>query len=440
MRRRALTMTVVAVCVAVLLLAIPLGVFGGYQIWKMAEADVAASAQQYGRTIDRRLQNHEPITEKTLNSWLGINDDDTFLQVKLPGKAELITAGSFGQTQPLQAHYATLKGAQVTVMRSAANLWRSEAIMIAVIGVGIFLSVAVGIFLAARMSRRISAPMIYLAAQAEQLGSGSVRAQVKPSGIEEIDLVQAELQRTGERLAGRLAAERQFAADASHQLRTPLTALSMRLEEIEMISTEEEVQEEARVCLEQIERLTGVVEDLLKTSRQAGGGTTQAVSLDRFFKQQNDEWEKSFEKAGRSLVFENEIAQPVLVTPGNLSQVVATVIENSLKYGAGTTKITTRMAANKKGVFIDIGDEGEGVPDEIAPDIFEQGVSGHGSTGLGLALAKKLIQSDGGRIELTQRRPAVFSVFVAAAPAALDPAKVLPTSALISVQRRKRRF
>ena len=82
---------------------------------------------------------------------------------------------------------------------------------------------------AAKVSRRISAPLIYLAAEAEQLGSGQVRPRLRSSGIEEIDLVQAELVRSAERVAGRLAAERQCASDASHQLRTPLTSLTLRL-------------------------------------------------------------------------------------------------------------------------------------------------------------------------------------------------------------------
>ena len=112
---------------------------------------------------------------------------------------------------------------------------------------------------ASRVSRRISAPLIYLAAEAEQLGSGQVRPRLRSSGIEEIDLVQAELVRSAERVAGRIAAERQFASDASHQLRTPLTALSMRVDEILATSSEECVREEARIALEQIDRLTEVV-------------------------------------------------------------------------------------------------------------------------------------------------------------------------------------
>ena len=291
---------------------------------------------------------------------------------------------------------------------------------------------------AAAASRRISAPLIYLAAEAEQLGSGQVRPRLRRSGIEEIDLVQAELVRSAERVAGRLAAERQFASDASHQLRTPLTSLSLRLEEIELLADDEEMRNEARACIEQVERLTGVVEDLLKVSRRTGGGTTEALHLGEVFAQQRDEWGPAFEAAGRALVLRDDVDRPVLATPGSLAQELATVIENSLRYGAGTTTVSVRSANGGHGVFIDIADEGEGVDDDLAPTIFERSVSGHGSTGVGLALAKDLVEADGGRIELRQRRPAVFTVLLNAVPRSLDPDQVLPQGAVVSVGRRRR--
>lgn len=297
----------------------------------------------------------------------------------------------------------------------------------------------VGFGLAHSFSRRLSAPLIYLAAQAEQIGSGQVRAQVKASGIEEIDLVQEELARTGERMAGRLAAERQFSADASHQLRTPLTALSMRLEEIELVSSEEHIQDEARSCLEQVERLTAVVTDLLDANSRVAG-QTEAIHILEAFNTQREEWEKAFEAAGRPLIFTDEAALPVLADGPKLSQVLATLIENSLHYGGGTTKVVARKSANRRGVVIEVSDEGDGIDDDLAPHIFNKGVSGHGSTGIGLALARDLAGAMGGRLELSSNHPPVFALFLAAIPASLDPDYVMPQGPLVSVGRRSRRF
>ena len=317
---------------------------------------------------------------------------------------------------------------------------RAQVVLTVVLTVIILtlVALAAAYAVAAAASRRISAPLIYLAAEAEQLGSGQVRPRLRRSGIEEIDLVQAELVRSAERVAGRLAAERQFASDASHQLRTPLTSLSLRLEEIELLADDEEMRNEARACIEQVERLTGVVEDLLKVSRRTGGGTTEALHLGEVFAQQRDEWGPAFEAAGRTLVLRDDVDRPVLATPGSLAQELATVIENSLRYGAGTTTVSVRSANGGHGVFIDIADEGEGVDDDLAPTIFERSVSGHGSTGVGLALAKDLVEADGGRIELSQRRPPVFSILLNSVPKSLDPNKVLPQGALVSVGRRRR--
>ncbi len=247
-------------------------------------------------------------------------------------------------------------------------------VVLTILGLAL-VAAAAAYVVAARGSRRISAPLIYLAAEAEQIGSGQVRPRPRTSGIEEIDLVQAELVRSAERVAGRIAAERQFASDASHQLRTPLTSLTLRLEEIEMMATDEDTRVEAHACLEQVERLTGVVEDLLVASRRASGGTTEALRLEDVFAQQREEWDHAFASAGRDLVLSDEVGMPVLASPGSLAQVLATVIENSLRYGDGRTSVSVRSANGGHGVFIDVADQGQGVSDELAPFIFERAVS-----------------------------------------------------------------
>jgi len=438
MRRRAVQMAVVAVTVALLLVGVPLAVLGSLMVWDSAHSALDARVVYLGRAVERRITTGEAIDEAMLLPWIGGNVNPEARVVVETPEGERFEAGDLGTTRVMRSTDTTPSGARLIMEIRTSDILLEIAQMIFLVMIASAVAFVVSVLVAMRISRRIAAPLIYLAAAAEQLGSGQARPRVRPSGIEEIDLVQDELVRTAERMAGRLAAERQFAADASHQLRTPLAALSMRLEEIEYLSDSPEVRDEAQACLQQLERLTGVVDDLLRTSRNAAGGTTEALHLDDVFAQQREEWAEQFARAGREIVFKDEANRVALASPGGLSQALATLIENSLRYGAGTTTVSTRPSSGR-GVFIDVRDEGEGVADDLAPDIFTKGVSGRGSTGLGLALARDLVAADGGRLELTQRRPAVFTIFLNGVPTALDPDVVLPPGALVTVGRRRRR-
>ena len=441
MRRRAARMILTAVAVVALIFGIPAAVASSLIVWNTQTASLDTRAQTVQTNLDRRLRT-STLSEGYARMWaqtLVTNGEPAYVEIMIPQNPQPITLGEPLRGFTITRSASSPDGVKVTVMISARNAIRSIVRVSGIFLLGILVSLAVGWALAARFSRRLSAPLIYLSAQAEQIGSGQVRARVKPSGIEEIDLVQEELQRTGEKMARRLAAERQLAADASHQLRTPLTALSMRLEEIEMISTEEEVQEEARSCLEQVERLTTVVTELLDTNKRHASAT-EAIDVLEVFNTQREEWEEAFEKADRVLRFTDEADMPILADEAKIAQVLATLIENSLRYGAGTTWVHARNSVNSRGVIIEVSDEGEGVDAELAPYIFENGVSGHGSSGIGLALAKDLIETMGGRIELSQAVPPVFTLSLAAIPASYDPGRVMPEGALVSMGRRSRRF
>ena len=441
MRRRAARMILTAVAVVALIFGIPAAVASSLIVWNTQTASLDTRAQTVQTNLDRRLRT-STLSEGYARMWaqtLVANGEPAYVEIMIPQNPQPITLGEPLRGITITRSASSPDGVKVTVMISARNAIRSIVRVSGIFLLGILVSLAVGWALAARFSRRLSAPLIYLSAQAEQIGSGQVRARVKPSGIEEIDLVQEELQRTGEKMARRLAAERQLAADASHQLRTPLTALSMRLEEIEMISTEEEVQEEARSCLEQVERLTTVVTELLDTNKRHASAT-EAIDVLEVFNTQREEWEEAFEKADRVLRFTDEADMPILADEAKIAQVLATLIENSLRYGAATTWVHARNSVNSRGVIIEVSDEGEGVDAELAPYIFENGVSGHGSSGIGLALAKDLIETMGGRIELSQAVPPVFTLSLAAIPASYDPGRVMPEGALVSMGRRSRRF
>ena len=441
MRARAVRMVVSVVAVVCVVMGLPGAFFASVSIWTSEQRSLEVSAQRVVQSIDRRRAAGESTDKESVAPLVfeqAEEGDQISYRIMVPGE-NLIT----NETQPtgrtLSAFAESPSGVSVQLTSSASAATTRILWACGMFGAGMAGSMLIGWLLARSLSRELSAPLIYLAAQAEQIGSGGVRARVEKSGIEEIDLVSEELARTGERMAGRLAAERQAAADASHQLRTPLTALSMRLEEIELISTEDEVRAEARTCLEQVERMTNVVTELLDVSKRQTS-QTEAIHILEVFNTAREEWEDQFEAAGRPLVFLDEAERPILADAGKLGQVLATLIENSLRYGGGTTRVWAHAGTSKRGVVIEVSDEGEGIDESLAPDIFQKGVSGHGSTGIGLALAHDLAQAMGGRLELKMNKPPVFTVSVAAIPASLDPDRVMPEGPLMSMGRRSRRF
>ena len=133
--------------------------------------------------------------------------------------------------------------------------------------------------MADRRATRLAHFLATLGERAERLGPGDPRPVPLRSGIEEVDRLDAALARGAQQGAKRLASERDFAADASHQLRTPLTALLMRLEEIASTDDLEVVEEEANIAIDQVERLSRVVDDLM--SRTRSGTETNPGGLAR---------------------------------------------------------------------------------------------------------------------------------------------------------------
>ena len=441
MRTRAVRMVVSVVAVVCVVMGLPGAFFASVSIWASEQRDLEVAAQRIVQSIDRRNAAGESTDAESVAALVADQNegrDELSYRILVPGH-NLITDETEPIGRTMTAFAESPSGVSVQLTSSASGATTRILWACGMFGAGMIGSMLIGLLMARSLSRSLSAPLIYLAAQAEQIGSGGVRARVEESGIEEIDLVSEELARTGERMAGRLAAERQAAADASHQLRTPLTALSMRLEEIELISTEDEVRAEARTCLEQVERMTNVVTELLDVSKRQTS-QTEAIHILEVFNMAREEWEDQFEAAGRPLVFLDEAERPILADAGKLGQVLATLIENSLRYGGGTTRVWAHAGTSKRGVVIEVSDEGEGIDESLAPDIFEKGVSGHGSTGIGLALAHDLAQAMGGRLELKTDKPPVFTVSVAAIPASLDPDRVMPEGPLMSMGRRSRRF
>ncbi len=285
-------------------------------------------------------------------------------------------------------------------------------------------AVAVAAATAVIRSHAIARPLADLADAADRLRSGDPRPVGRRYGLAELDQIADALDSAGRRVTSLLTAERELATDASHQLRTPLTALSMRLEEVIAAAGDPEaVREEAGAALAQAERLADVVSQLLDPGRRAHAGTASLTGIDEIIDQQVVEWEPAFRRAGRKLVVTGDRGLRAHVTAGGLSQVLATLLDNALMHGRGQVEI--RTSQNTKSAVIEVEDEGRGVPPELVARIFERSVSGRPEgTGLGLSLARTMAAADGGRVVLVRPRPPVFAVFLPRRPPGPRPQSV----------------
>ncbi|OCC09989.1 ATP-binding protein [Streptomyces sp. PTY087I2] len=410
MRRRLINSTLAVVLVVIAVFGVSLVIVETRTISASAQESVESEALRLISVVESRLLGDEAINSGVLAEQI---DPDRFALIEIPGR-DPIGVGERPAGSVLRATETGEQGEKVTVEESRSAVTREVGRTLLIIGAVALLAIVSAVLLAVRQANRLASPLTDLAETAERLGSGDPRPRHKRYGVPELDRVADVLDSSAERIARMLTAERRLAADASHQLRTPLTALSMRIEEISVTDDPETVKEEANIALTQVERLTDVVERLLTNSRDPRTGSAVVFDLDEVIKQQIEEWRPAYRSTGRALVCSGKHGLRAVGTPGAVAQVLAALIENSLMHGGGTVALRTRVTGNQ--VVVEVTDEGPGVPAELGARIFERAISGRNSTGIGLAVARDLAEADGGRLELLQQHPAVFALFLSRVP------------------------
>lgn len=295
---------------------------------------------------------------------------------------------------------------------------------VAGVAFAVLLSLAAAITVAVLTARRVADPIRDVAARAARLAMGDFRPDPRRHGIPELDRVSDVLDSATVEIAGRLQREHALVADVSHQLRSRLTAVRLRLDEL---STHDDsaVVHEAEEAMAQVDRLTEAIDELVRASRDEDAADRDPVVVMDELRGIVAEWTHPFRDAGRILRLTGDESLRAPVSGSRLREAVTVLIDNALMHGGGTCTVsvrTVRPGGNREPlVCVEIADEGEGVSDELAPHIFDRGFSGAGSTGVGLALARALIEADGGRLELQRRRPALFAVFLGAPTATRQP-------------------
>ncbi|MEO7374402.1 MAG: HAMP domain-containing sensor histidine kinase [Terrimesophilobacter sp.] len=272
---------------------------------------------------------------------------------------------------------------------------------------------AAGAFAARSVARRVIRPMEDIARAAQSLGNGQFEARTTPAGIPELDRAGAALNSTAKRLDDLVQRERQLSANASHQLRTPLTGLRMVLESA-LTDPDADLRATLAQAIERADQLDLTIDQLIVLGR--GGASGAPVDATAHLDAADRKWRGLLAAQSRPLRVESDSGLPlVTLVPGALDQMLDVLIENALRHGTG--EVTLRGRQVDGAVAIDVEDEGSGLA--IGEEIFLHGLSHNGGSGLGLALARRLAEDHGGRLLLSARMP--HTRFTVVLPAAGQP-------------------
>jgi signal transduction histidine kinase len=336
-----------------------------------------------------------------------INEGDGLRVVAADG--QVLAERNADLSSPVSAERSGPGGTTIELLTSGAKLnqrFREQAVVFVVLAGGALLAAAV---LAAVQARRLAQPLERLALNAARLGAGDFSATTPPSSrIAEIDNIAGALRASATRVDRLLAAERSFTADATHQLRTGLTGIALRLEMLER-HPDADVRAEAEATIAQTHQLNATLDELLALVRGGSAGQRVEFDLVGLVDAHVDDWRQRFASLRRTIGVTTTDTRRVIGTPGLAGQVIDILIDNALRHGAGDVTVTVR------GESVTVADQGAGISDERARWLFERPVDHGAAHGRGLLLARRLAEADGGRVELVTARPAVLRYTLVAA-------------------------
>ena len=282
---------------------------------------------------------------------------------------------------------------------------RQRIVGLAVIGLGGLLA---GLLIAFALSASFGRPLTRLAAAARRLGEGdlSVRAG-NVRGAREIEQLAVSFDDMAERMEDAMRAQREFVANASHQLRTPLTGMKLRLEGAAAAAPSDEVRKQLEAAEHEVDRLSKIVDGLLSDAEgmekpeerrtafaDVGAAVRQAVSR----------WEAKASQSNTTLEARG-LGAVAAADPDDIDQILDNLIDNAILYAPGRVTVTSGQI--RGWVFLVVEDVGPGIAPEDRDLVVERfhrgrGAAGEGS-GLGLAIVRELAERWGGQVSLKSK-------------------------------------
>ncbi len=319
---------------------------------------------------------------------------DRMLYVTVPIAAADASLGALRLTYPV----ASIRDIVEQRLRS---LYVSGALTLAI-------AIGAAVLLAAITSRRLRR----IHAATEQLATGDLTARVEtiPSGAPEIRGLETAFNNMASRLQTLVEAQHAFASDASHQLRTPLTALRLRLENM---ATRADDAQATRAAVEaaavEVQRMQTLVDGLLAIARLEGRATTLVpIDVRSVLAERVDLWEPLATERGITLRVDNAEGIEVLAAEGTLEQILDAYLDNALEYAPDGSALHLACTHTDDTVSLHVIDAGPGLDPEQrarAFDRFWRGRADGNGTGLGLAIAARLAQISNGTVTLKAATP-----------------------------------
>jgi len=254
--------------------------------------------------------------------------------------------------------------------------------------------IALAIWVADRLGRSLTSPIEDLARSAHQLAAGDLDARVDPSDPEEIRETGEAFNYLAARLDTLLAEERESAADLSHRLRTPLTSLRLQAEALTEVT-------EREAMIGQVDRLEHAMNQVIELARSRAAAPGES-DINQVVSDRAAFWRVLAEEQGRAMTVSlSDSTASVKISGDDLGVVVDTLVGNVFAHTPAGTELEVRTAPTANGPpLLEVSDRGPGFG---GVSTVERGVSGGGSTGLGLDIVRKTAQAVGGNLEIDDR-------------------------------------
>jgi signal transduction histidine kinase len=258
----------------------------------------------------------------------------------------------------------------------------------------------VGSVVAWALGTSLARPLRALAASATRLGRGDLTTRAPEDGPPEVRDVGAALNRMARELDSLLASQRDFVANASHQLRTPLTGLRLRLE---ALAAESSLRDDAEASLREVDRLGRLIDDLLRLARaSAPEPTGGAVDLAEQVREAGTRWSQRAAERDQTIDVRSDGVVRAFANPADVASALDNLIENALVYSPPGSRVLVEAASSDGDASVAVSDNGPGIPPDELPRVVERFYRGRGAsapgTGLGLAIVHEIATRWGGSL------------------------------------------